>query len=126
MVPRESIRYRPITEDDLPFLRALYATTRDQEMAVAPWTDEEKRKFLHEQFEAQRRHYERYYTAGVFLVIEKDGRDIGRLYFDRADNDWCLIDIALIPEVRGGGIGTMLVRELMEQAAEAGKPVTLY
>jgi ribosomal protein S18 acetylase RimI-like enzyme len=126
MVSRDSIRYRPATDADVPFMRDLYATTRDQEMNAVPWTDEEKRRFLDEQFTAQKNHYDEYYTNAEFLIIEQDGRDVGRFYFDRGDNDWCLIDIALLPELRGSGIGTMLIRELMDQAAAAGKPVSLY
>jgi ribosomal protein S18 acetylase RimI-like enzyme len=126
MVSRDSIRYRPVTDADIPFIRDLYATTRDQEMNAVSWTAEEKRRFLDEQCDAQKRHYDDYYTKAEFLIIEKDGRDIGRFYFDRADEDWCLIDIALLPELRGSGIGTMLIRELMDQAAAAGKPVSLY
>lgn len=126
MVSRESIRYRPVTEEDTPFLRDLYATTRDQEMEKVPWTDEEKRCFLDEQFEAQKNHYQAYYHNADFLVIQLDGRDIGRLYLHKGEKDWCLIDIALLREMRGTGLGTMLIRELMDDAAAAGMPVTLY
>jgi RimJ/RimL family protein N-acetyltransferase len=126
MVSRDSIRYRPVTDDDIPFMRHLYATTRDQEMQIVPWTEEEKHRFLDEQFDAQKNHYDSYYGHAEFLIIEKDGQPVGRFYFDRADEDWCLIDIALVPELRGSGIGTILIRELMDEAAAAGKAVSLY
>lgn len=125
-VPRESVTYRPVTDDDMAFMRDLYATTRDEEMNKVEWSDQEKRAFLDGQFEAQKVHYDRYYVKAEFLIIEKDGERIGRLYLDRGVNDWCLIDIALLPAWRGSGIGTMLIREIMEDAAAAGKPVTLY
>ena len=32
------------------------------------------------------------------------------------------VDIALLREYRSGGIGTMLIEELLEEAAKAGKP----
>ena len=36
-----------------------------------------------------------------------------------------LIDIALMPQVRGRGFGTALLTDLMSFAAASGKPVTL-
>jgi hypothetical protein len=32
-----AIALRPIRPDDVPFLSALYASTRDEELAVLPW-----------------------------------------------------------------------------------------
>ena len=37
---------RPCTDDDLPFLLEVYASTRADEMAIVPWTDEEKQAFV--------------------------------------------------------------------------------
>jgi len=126
MIDRASITCRTMTDDDVSFIRDLYATTRDVEMQQVPWSDAEKRQFLDSQFEAQKHHYDRFYADAEFLIIEKDGQPIGRIYIDKGSADWCLIDIALMPEWRGSGIGTMLVRELMDGAAAEGKAVTLF
>jgi ribosomal protein S18 acetylase RimI-like enzyme len=37
-----------------------------------------------------------------------------------------VIDIALVPECRGQGIGTALIRSLMAEARAGGADVTLY
>ena len=37
-----------------------------------------------------------------------------------------VIDIALLPEFRGRGIGAALLRELMDEAASAGRAVSIY
>ena len=78
--PRSAITFRPYVEADVPFLRYLYGTTREDEMQVVPWTAEQKAQFLDMQFRAQRSHYEQFYPNSEFLVIELEGKRIGRIY----------------------------------------------
>jgi RimJ/RimL family protein N-acetyltransferase len=120
------LAFRPITEADLTFLAALYASTREAELAPVPWTAEEKRAFLRQQFEAQHRHYMTYYAGTDFLVIEKDGQAVGRLYLARWPAEHRIVDIALVPDWRGQGLGTAMLRDLCEEAAEAGKPLSIH
>jgi ribosomal protein S18 acetylase RimI-like enzyme len=123
---RDSIRLRAATDDDIPFLSRLYASTRQAEMQMVPWTDEEKQAFLDMQFNAQKTHYDSHYPDAEFLVIEKDGHPVGRLYVDRAPEDIRVVDIAIVPEHRGTGLGTMLLREILEEAAASSRPVTIH
>jgi hypothetical protein len=58
----------------------LYASTRTEELAPVPWPEEIKQAFLHAQFELQRGHYRKHYRHAEFLVIERAGQPIGRLY----------------------------------------------
>jgi ribosomal protein S18 acetylase RimI-like enzyme len=123
--PRTSITFRRCGDADLSFLRHLYGTTRDEELRVVPWTDEQKRQFLDMQFTAQKAHYEQYYPDCEFLVIELDRTPVGRLYIDRGD-DIRITDIALLPELRGRGIGRMLMEEILEEGRVTGKRVTIH
>jgi GNAT superfamily N-acetyltransferase len=125
-MPPPGIVYRPKTDADRPFLRYVYATTRADEMALVQWTPEQKGEFLDMQFNAQWSHYEQYYPDCAFLVIERDGQPIGRIYIDRTPEEICLVDIALLPETRGAGLGTQLVQELLDEAQAAGKRVTIH
>lgn len=125
-MPPPGIVYRPKTDADRPFLAHVYATTRADEMAIVPWTDEQKAEFLAMQFNAQWSHYEQYYPDADFLVIERDGTPIGRIYIDRLPQEICLVDIALIPEARGSGLGTQLMREILEEGQATGKRVTIH
>ena len=124
--PRESITFRPCTDDDVPFLRHLYGTTREDELRPVPWTDEEKRGFLDMQFAAQKAHYEEHYPGCAFLVIELEGRPIGRLYVDRGEEDIRIVDITLVPEIRGRGIGGMLMAELLAEGQATKKSVSIH
>jgi ribosomal protein S18 acetylase RimI-like enzyme len=124
--PRSAIAFRAAVDSDVPFLRHLYATTREREMQLVPWTPEQKAAFLDMQFTAQKTHYEEYYPDCKFLVIEMEQAPIGRLYIDRADDDIRITDIALLPEFRGRGIGRMLMEEILEEGRTTGKRVTIH
>ena len=124
--PRERITYRPCRPDDVPFLRDLYATTREDELRLVPWTEAERAAFVDMQFNAQKTHYENFYPDCEFLVIELDGTPIGRLYIDRGEADIGIIDIALVPEYRGRGIGRMLLEEILVEARATGRKVMIY
>src|SRR5688500_1918182 len=91
------ISYRPIGEADLPFLFAVYASTRAEELAITGWTDEIKQQFLTQQFNAQHAHYQRHYPDAEWLVIERGGEPAGRLYMEEWPSQIRLIDIALLP-----------------------------
>lgn len=120
------IRLRPTTATDDPFLCALYASTRTEELAPVPWTEEQKRAFLEMQFRAQAIHYSTHYPSASFMVIENGGEPIGRLVIDRRPEDIRVVDISLIPEYRGRGIGTMFLRELLNEAEASGKSVSIH
>jgi ribosomal protein S18 acetylase RimI-like enzyme len=120
------LTFRRIADTDLPFLARVYASTRVEELAAAPWTDQQKAAFLDMQFRAQHAHYQQYYPDADWLVTMRNGEDIGRLYIERWPSQHCIIDIAFLPEHRGRGIGNALLRDLMDEAAAAGKAVSIH
>jgi len=111
----------------MDFLLRLYATTRADEMAmVTDWSDEQKEWFVRMQFQAQHAWYQEHYGDAQFDVILLEGVPAGRLYVHRRAAEIRLIDISLMPELRGRGIGSILLRELMGEAEAAGKPLTIH
>jgi ribosomal protein S18 acetylase RimI-like enzyme len=120
------IRLRSIAATDDAFLCALYASTRTEELAPVPWTEEQKRAFLEMQFRAQTIHYRTHYSSAQFLIIEKGDQPIGRITIDRRPGDIRIVDIALIPEYRGRGIGTTFLRELLHEAEASSKSVSIH
>lgn len=120
------IGFRPVTDDDQPFLAGLYASTRTEELANVPWDPDRKQEFLAMQFQAQHRHYQEHFKRARFLVIESGGRPIGRVYVDRRSDEIRLIDIALMPECRNQGLGAALLRDLLDEAGERGLPVRIH
>jgi ribosomal protein S18 acetylase RimI-like enzyme len=120
------ISLRPITPEDDSFLAGVYASTRADELAVTGWSDEEKAVFCRRQFDAQTAHYRENYPGASFQMIERDDEPVGRLYVARWEKEIRIVDIALLPEFRGRGIGSKLLRELQEEARPAGKSLTIH
>ncbi|HSL82347.1 MAG TPA: GNAT family N-acetyltransferase [Thermoanaerobaculia bacterium] len=124
------LQLRWVEEGDLPFLAELYASTRREEVDRTPWTDEQKEAFLRWQFDNQHQHYQTYYPDCELLVIERDavGRrePVGRLYVDRWKDQIRLVDIALLSEHRGSGLGTALLEQLLAEGRERALPVTIH
>ena len=87
--------------------------------------DAEREAFLRMQFQCQHDHYQVHFEKAQFDLIIWDGNRVGRLYVDRADDEIRIIDIALLPEYRGRGIGRGLITLLIEEAEKANKPVRL-
>src|SRR5947209_5176844 len=122
------LRFRRVTAADEPFLFRVYASTRTDELAPVPWSDEQKAQFLDMQARAQHTDYQRNYAAADWLIIEHDGTDVGRLYLERGDNNDThhIIDIAFLPEWRNRGLGGALLRDLLDEAARCGKAVSIH
>src|SRR5689334_4738580 len=106
MPPQETVTLRPIVPADEPFLFALYASTRVEELQVVPWTPEQKQQFLEMQFRAQHQHYQQHYAGSAFDVIEVGGVPVGRLYVARWPTEIRIIDIAILPAWRSKGLGS--------------------
>jgi len=122
----ERCSLRPMDEADLEFLRALYASTRQEELSVVAWTDEQKSEFLRMQFEAQHVHYQQSFPDAEFLVIELEGERVGRLYVDRRDDEIRIVDIALVPAHRKRGIGSAYLRRVLSEAESTDKVVRIH
>lgn len=120
------VKLRPAQPSDDAFLRAVYASTRAEEMTLVPWSEEQKAAFCDMQFTAQDTHYRQHYPTAEFLIIERGERPAGRLYVERWEKEIRIMDIALLPEHRGAQIGTKLLRELQEEAGAAGKTLSIH
>lgn len=117
---------RMATADDTEFLARVYASTRAEELALTNWSAEQKAQFCQMQFEAQDAHYRTHYPAAQFSVITLQGNAVGRLYIDRWPREIRIMDITLLPEYRGAGIGTRFLRELMAEASASGKVLSIH
>lgn len=91
-----------------------------------PWSAEQKADFLRMQFDAQHNYYREQFPEASFDLVLVDGARAGRLYVDRRENEIRIIDIALLPDYRGQGIGSELLASLLEEAAELAVPVRIH
>ena len=120
------MRLRPVVDADRAFLVELYGSTREEELAQVGWDPGTKRAFVEHQFGAQDAHYRANYPGATLDVIEVDGAPAGRLYVHRGPSDIRIMDIALAPSFRGRGIGTSLLRELMDEADASQRKLSIH
>jgi ribosomal protein S18 acetylase RimI-like enzyme len=121
-----AITLRPAADPDYDFMRRLYHSTRAEEMQQFPFDEAQKIEFLDQQFSAQFEHYRIHYPTCERNIIENDGAPVGRMWIDEWKDQIRLVDIALMPEWRGTGIGTKLVRDVLERGERVGKAVTIH
>jgi GNAT superfamily N-acetyltransferase len=122
----QNVHLRQAESADEPFLLRVYAGARAEELARVPWDDKQKQAFLEMQFAAQCQHYRAHYPAAEHLVIYSGDKPVGRLYLNRGPVEFRILDIAVLPESRKWGIGTFVIREILDGAFAAGLPVTIY
>jgi GNAT superfamily N-acetyltransferase len=118
-----TVELRPVSEKDDQFLLSVYASTRAEELAQAEWVEGQKEMFLRWQFDLQRREYDSRFPDAAYYVIWVDEHPAGRIWVGSDDEQIRLLDIALLPEFQNRGVGTALLRQLMDHATKADKPL---
>jgi GNAT superfamily N-acetyltransferase len=122
---RAGLTFRPIADDDMQLLARVYASTRKQELAASSMTDMQKAGLLLLEFRAQHAHFLKHYPQADMLVVMGGGNEIGRLYLERWPTRHGIVDLTLLPEFRRHGAGEVMLRDLMDEAAAAGKDVSI-
>jgi ribosomal protein S18 acetylase RimI-like enzyme len=117
---------RPEVAEDEPFLRRLYTSTREEELAVTGWSDAEKAAFLAMQFDARRAAYLVSYPCAERSVVLVGSVPAGRLLVLRTSEEIRIVDVALLPEHRGLGLGTAILTPVLEEARASGRPVRIH
>lgn len=120
-----SVRLRPAAEDDRPFLLRVYASTREPELEASGLAREQWGAFVEHQYTAQSRHYESYEDTS-FDVVLVEGEPAGRLIVARWPEELRVVDVALLPEHRGKGVGGTLMRRLIDEADERGVKASIH
>lgn len=122
----QDVTLRRVTPEDEEFLYAVYASSREDEVAQVEWPEGMKEAFLRMQFNAQRTDYDQRHTDAEYAVILVEGRPAGRIWISRPGDEIHLLDIALLPEFQNCGVGTVLLRRLMDEARREGLPLRHY
>src|SRR5205085_639943 len=76
-----NVSLRDATPEDDEFLVRVYASVREQELALTGWSAAQRDAFVRMQFGAQQQHYRTHYPTGVHQIILLDGQPVGRLYW---------------------------------------------
>jgi ribosomal protein S18 acetylase RimI-like enzyme len=117
---------RPVQEQDEALLLEIYSSSRTEELALVPWDAAQKQAFLQMQFSAQQAHYRAYFPDAQHDMILAEDQPIGRLYVDRRETEIRILDVTLLPDARGRGIGTFLIQDLMKEAVQSNKSLSIH
>lgn len=117
---------RPSVEGDAELLFRIYASTREEELAPLDWDTAVKEAFLRQQSTAQETYYRATFPQASYDLIVDGDEVLGRLYVNRGEDAWLVLDIALLPPYRGAGLGTQLMQSVIAEAGSAGKPVQIH
>lgn len=117
---REGYELRPAGADDRAFQRVLFGHCRPDAIFLAQWPQAQRDAFLDSQFAAQDLHYRSYFADADVLIVTRHGTSAGRLIVDKGPRGWRLIDIGLMPDHRGHGLGAALLRAVQAACAAVG------
>ena len=124
-----SLRLQAMSAKDIDTLAQIYASTRREELApILDWSAQQKEAFLRNQFELQHKCYMEGYPNAAFDLVMAGEDVLGRLYVDRRADEIRVIDIALLPQYRGRGIGRAILESLLDEAAsrDRGRVVRIH
>ena len=106
---------REATPEDFPFAEAIYIDSmRPLMKKLARWNEAERRAALRRSFK----------VADTSIII-LDGRDIGWMQVTERDTDYNLAQLQLLDDYCGLGIGTRLIKGLLDRAEREDRTVSL-
>jgi GNAT superfamily N-acetyltransferase len=111
-----TLSLKAVAPEDEEFLLGVYMSTRARELAQVEWAEGQKEQFVRWQFGLQRREYDERFPRAEYDIIVVDGRPAGRIWVGGDGTQIRLLDIALLPEFQNRGVGTLLLRRLIERA----------
>ncbi|MCB1909711.1 MAG: GNAT family N-acetyltransferase [Rhodocyclaceae bacterium] len=117
---------RPIAGEDRAFVFELFSAVHGEALRFGGVPEAMVRQLLEHQFKGQQGQYRAQYPGADFDLVLLDGIPVGYLYASRAPECFVLIDVALVPEVRGRGYATRLVVELLAEAGTLGAAVEAH
>jgi len=118
-----SVQWRAETPDDETFLRRLITETIALELGADHWPEPMRTQLLGIQYHNRRMGPRSGFPAGESHVIQSDGVSAGWIYFVRTETEIHIVEIMVLPEFRGQGIGAEALRQVIGLAL--GKPVRL-
>ena len=117
------LRLRPETEADGDFRFELFCASRPPEEDFSPLGQELAQRMLRQQFRAQSQSYRADFPEARFDVIELDGAPVGYVIVAVSDAQARVVDLAIVPERRGGAIGEAVIKCVAAEAQSRALPL---
>lgn len=121
----QPIALTPAGPRDSAALFDLFCRVRAHDLGAASWDEALRTATMRMQFEAQTRGYNQRWPSAETLFLSAGDGVAGWTIVDRSESAIRIIDIAIVPEARGRGLGTSALRTLQEEAARSGRSLAL-
>jgi ribosomal protein S18 acetylase RimI-like enzyme len=115
---------RAATEADTAFVQALYASTRD-DLLQLPLPPAQLAQLVAMQQRVHEAGQRAVYPNAEVMILEHGGAAAGRAVLDTTGSDWRLVELAVLPAMRGRGLGAALLAALQERARAHGASIGL-
>lgn len=113
-----------VLPDDEAFLKALYTSTREEDAAMWGLPEEQASALVDMQYRAQKMQYDAQYPDAKHEIILLDEVPVGRAMATRNETEVHAIDLAIRPEYRSRGIGSMILKNWAREAEETSRAFT--
>jgi RimJ/RimL family protein N-acetyltransferase len=111
---RGPVTLRPERPDDQDFLFRLFRSHTLPELAGLSDDEAVREAVVRMQFAAQTNGYRTQFSTARFDILEHAGAPVGRIILFDSRQEACIVDFALLPAVRGGGLGTAVMVSVLD------------
>lgn len=111
-----NVTLREVTTDDADFLYRLHRAAM-QAYVVQTWGQWD------ETWQSQ--YFQQHFDPSACQIIVIQGQDVGAISVVRRVTDIFLSNIELLPAYQGHGIGTQIIKTLLDEAHQEGVAITL-
>lgn len=125
MIAADDLRYRPAIATDGPALFRLFQQVHTSEIATLSVDAATRAALASMQYVEERVRFSAEFPDAVDVAIEYQARLCGRMLTVMRDGGVQLIQLGVLVEHRGQGIGTLAMRRLAHIAEEHGCPIWL-
>jgi len=116
----ETVSLRKAGPEDEPLLYDLFAEDRAAQFAACGMGEAQFKPLIEMQYRGRKMTYAAQYPAAEdSILLDEDGQPVGRLLLDRRPDRWRIVDIAVLVNHRGRGLGTQVLKECQRQCETA-------
>jgi len=115
----------PAGASDGGFLYRLFEITRGQQFAQIPLDPTQREALVRMQFGAQQTGYRDQYPESQDYIVMTGDRPAGRLWLNESAGEIAIVDISILPEYQGRGLGTAVLGRTINDAKLAAKTIRL-
>jgi ribosomal protein S18 acetylase RimI-like enzyme len=111
-----NLSQREAQPEDEDFLYELHKAAMQQYITAAwgSWDESDQREQFHQ-----------CYRPDEMQVIQLDGSDVGVIHLQERTEEIFMVGIEVLPEFQNKGIGSQIIRQVMQKARQSSKPVAL-